>query len=203
MNKLRTLSIILAACMFTMPALAQSSLYRDVKANKVGDIITIILNENISGSSKSDARSATSSDGSASGSVSGNFLPFQPTFGSGVNVNYDADKSNLASQRQLLEGFMSVQIIELTPSGDLIVQGDRSTEINGELHEMSLTGTVRSNDINSRNQVFSYRVANANISYQKRGGISELKKKRGLIKRIVFAGIGIGLGAAVIMKGME
>lgn len=196
--KTAILATMLAIC--TVPAMGQTSLYSDVKAGKVGDIITVVLMENISGSSTSDSRTASNADGAASGSVSGNFLPFEPTFGSNVRVNYGSDERNLANQRQLLEGFMSVQIVEITPLGDLIVEGSRTTEINGELHEMSLTGTVRSNDVDSRNRVFSYRVANANISYQKKGGLKEVTKRRGFIRRVAFVGLGAALGAVIVLR---
>lgn len=193
-------SIILLLFAGLNPAWAQQSLYQDVKARQVGDIITVILQENISGSSKSDSKTASNSAGSASGSASGNFLPFEPTFGSDVKVDYGSDEQNRASQGQLLKGYMSVQIVEVTPRGDLIVEGSRTTEINGETHKMNLTGTVRPNDINSQNQVLSYRVANANISYEKEGGLKSLTKKRGFIKRVIFTGVGVALGAAVIMN---
>lgn len=198
-----TVVIILSLCgMIFIPShvKAQSSLYSDVKASQVGDIITVILTENISGSSSADARNSTNSNASASGSVSGNFIPFEPTFGSGAQVDYGSDQRNNSAQRQLLEGLMSVQIVEVTPLGDLIVQGTRSTEINGETHEMKLSGTVRQNDVDSQNRVLSFRVANADISYQQKGGIHEITKKRGRIKRIVLGGIGIALGAAIYMN---
>ncbi|MEX2600489.1 MAG: flagellar basal body L-ring protein FlgH, partial [Balneolaceae bacterium] len=92
-----------------MPATAQHSLFQDRKANQVGDIITVILTENISGSSSSDARNSSNANGSASGTASGNFIPFEPTFGTGATVEYGSDERNLASQGQLLEGNMSVQ----------------------------------------------------------------------------------------------
>ena len=136
-------------------ATAQNSLYRDVKAKRIGDVITVVLQESTSGSSTSDNKQSTSSDGMASGSMSGSFLPFEPTFGSGVNVNYGADQKNLSSQRQLLEGYISVQIVEVTQSGDLMVEGNRMTEVNGEIHKMSLSGIVRQNDVDSKNQVLS------------------------------------------------
>lgn len=193
-------SIVLLGLIGSVPAYGQVSLYKDNKANQVGDIITVILVENISGSSTSDSRKSSNADGGASGSVSGNFLPFEPTFGSDVNVNYGSDERNLANQRQLLQGQMSVQIVEVTPSGDLIVEGTRKTEINSEVHEMSLTGTVRPNDVDTNNQVLSYRVANADISYQKQGGLDEIKQRRGFIKRVVFAGVGVLLGAVIITR---
>ncbi|MFO7846556.1 MAG: flagellar basal body L-ring protein FlgH [Balneolaceae bacterium] len=179
---------------------AQRSLFSDVKANQVGDIITIILTENISGSSAADARNSSNSNASASGSVSGNFIPFEPTFGSGAQVDYGSDSRNNSAQRQLLEGVMSVQIVEVSERGDLLVEGNRSTEINGETHEMSLSGTVRQQDVDSQNRVLSYRVANANISYHQKGGLHEVTKKRGRIKRIVLGGVGLALGAAIFMN---
>ncbi|MTI86461.1 MAG: flagellar basal body L-ring protein FlgH [Balneolaceae bacterium] len=184
-------------------AVAQNSLYKDVKANQVGDIITVILKESTSGSSTSDSKLSSRADGQASGSLSGNFLPFEPTFGSGATVNYGSDRENLSRQRQLLEGFISVQIVEVTDRGDLIVEGSRQTEVNGEVHEMSLAGTVRQNDVDSRNQVLSYRIANADISYQKKGGIFKKKQDRGFLKKVVFTGISLGLGAAVIMRQLN
>jgi flagellar L-ring protein precursor FlgH len=204
MNMIKTIILTASVCLVhSVPSFGQQSLYQDVKANEVGDILTILLSENISGSATSDSRNSSSADGSASGSVAGNFLPFQPTFGADANVDFNSDQIELASQHQLLEGFMSVRIVEITPSGDLVVEGNRMTEINGELHELSLSGLVRPNDIDSRNRVLSYRIANANISYQKKGGLREVTKQRGLIKRIVLTGIGAALGAVIVMKSLD
>ncbi|MEX2600488.1 MAG: flagellar basal body L-ring protein FlgH, partial [Balneolaceae bacterium] len=95
-----------------------------------------------------------------------------------------------------------VQIVDVSPSGDLVVEGVRSTEINGELHEMSLSGVIRPSDVDSRNRVLSYRVANANIRYDKKGGVRGLTKQRGLLRRAIFVGVGAALGAAILLNDM-
>lgn len=185
------------------PASGQHSLYRDVKANQVGDIITVVLMENISGSSTSDSRQASNTGGQASGSTSSNFLPFEPYFGTDASVDYNSDESNLANQQQLLEGYLSVQITDITEQGDMIVSGNRVTEINGDLHEISLEGTVRSNDVDSGNTVPSYRVANAEINYQKKEGLRQMTKRPGFVRRIVFMGVGAAMGAAIIVRHLQ
>lgn len=192
---------LLFTCGLLLPHIvsAQNSLYRDVKANKVGDVITVILLESTTGSSTSDARLSSSASGSAGGSMSGNIIPFQPTFGADASVKYGSDQKNLSNQRQLLEGFISVQIKEVTLNGDLFVEGNRLTEVNGEVHEMMLNGIVRPNDVNSENQVLSYRIANANISYQKKGGINPKTKNRGILKKVAIGAVSLGLGAAVVL----
>ena len=191
---------ILGFLFLTNDMFAQFSLYSDVKAKRVGDIITVVLRENLQGSSTTDSKVTSNSNGRATGSLSGNFLPFEPVFGSGVSVNYGSDQKNLSTQRQLLEGYVSVQIVEVTEQGDLIVEGKRQTEVNGEVHEMSIAGTVRVNDIDGRNQVLSYRIANAAISYQKMGGIKDKKGSRGILKKVVFGSLGAGLAAAAILR---
>lgn len=198
-----TLPVLLIMFAATFTARGQGSLYQDNTASRVGDIITVILQENISGSTSSDAQNSSNAAGSAGGSASGNFLPFQPTFGSNAEVNYDSDERVKTNQGQLLEGVMSVEVTEVTPSGNLIIAGTRSTEINGERHTMDLTGMVRPRDINGRNQIFSYRLANARINYEKDGDVKGITKKEGFIKRVALAGVGIALGAAAILHGMN
>ncbi|MDG5766723.1 flagellar basal body L-ring protein FlgH [Balneolales bacterium ANBcel1] len=197
---LLSMGLLLASA---LPSSAQHSLYRDVKANQIGDIITVVLMENISGSSTSDSRQTSSTSGQASGSTSSNFLPFEPYFGTDASVGYNSDDRNLANQRQLLQGHMSVQITEITDRGDMIVSGNRVTEINGELHEITLRGTVRPNDVDSANRVLSYRVANAEINYQKKEGLKQMTRKPGFIRRVAFIGVGVAMSAAIIARELN
>ncbi len=203
MNKRYLTGIVVLLLLIAEPLAAQHSLYRDVKANQVGDIITIVLVENISGSTTSDSRSASSIDGSANGSISGNFLPYEPTFGTGARVDYGSDERNLANQRQLLEGFISVQIVDVDQMGNLIVEGSRQTEINGEVHEMNIRGIVRTNDIDNRNRVLSYKLANADIKYQKKGGLIDSAKPKGSFSRLAFRLISVGLAAVAVKKALD
>lgn len=185
---------------FFAPAAGQHSLYSDVKARQVGDIITVVLMENISGSTSTDSRRSGSTTGQASGSTSSNFLPFEPYFGTDASVRFNADEHNMANQRQLLQGYFSVRITEINDYGDLIVSGNRVTEINGELHEISLTGTVRSFDVDGSNRIPSYRVADARISYQKQESLRQMTRRPGMVRRMIFAGVGVAMGAAILVQ---
>jgi flagellar L-ring protein FlgH len=201
---MKTLLITLLAGSFLLalsaPVHAQHSLYRDVKAHKVGDIITVVLMENISGSSTRDSRETANTAGSVSGATSGNLSGFRPFFSADAAVSFDNDERSLANQRQLLTGYLSVQIVGVGPQGDLLVQGNRLTEINGEMHEVSLKGIVRLNDIDSRNQVPSYRVANAEISYMKKGGVRQATRRPGIGRRLfMYAGV-LAISGAILVR---
>lgn len=195
--------IVLLAGFSSMQVQAQQSMYQDDRAAEVGDILTVLLQENISGSTSSDAENASNAAAGASGSASGNFLPFKPTFGAGTEVNYDSDEQVSTNQGQLLQGYMTVEIVERTEGGALRIEGQRSTEINGERHSIELSGLVRPRDINGRNQVLSYRIGNARINYEKDSDLKGMLKKEGLLKRVILTGVGAVLGAAVVMKAMK
>lgn len=183
----------------TMPVLAQQSLYSDIKAHRSGDVITVILTENITGSSSTDATTQSNTAGAAQSGIQGNFLPFEPVFGADATFDYNADERITANQQQLLQGTLSVRVDSVTSAGNLMVQGKRSTEINGEHHQMEISGLVRPSDVNDQNEVFSYRIADANITYLKKGGIKETMHKPGLGRKVVWGLVGVATGAAVIM----
>lgn len=177
----------------------QRSLYQDYKAQRIGDVVTIRLQENISGATQTDNTNRSGRAGQASGSVSGNMTPFLPLFGAGASVDYQADDRNRAAQSQLLQGTISARIEDILPNGDLLVFGERSMEINGEHHKLSIRGFIRPNDVDVFNSVPSFRVANAEIVYLKEGGAAKAARKPGLGKSIawVFLGIGLGVSAAL------
>ncbi|MCW9705355.1 flagellar basal body L-ring protein FlgH [Fodinibius salsisoli] len=197
-----TVALLLVAGI-TSTTYAQRSLYKDNKAMQVGDVLTVILQENISGSTSADAQNSSNAGSGAGGSVGGNFMPFKPTFGADAEVNYESDEQVSTNQGQLLEGYMSVEVTDRSPSGNLIVEGSRTTEINGEKHQIELSGTVRPNDINGRNEVFSFRLANAQINYEKEGGIKGVTKKEGFLKRAILTVAGLGLSAVAVLKAMK
>lgn len=196
LNRITLLALMIGV---TAPALAQQSLYSDIKAHRPGDVITVVLAENISGSSSTDASTESNTSGNAESGVSGNFLPFEPVFGANASVDYNADESISADQQQLLQGTLSVRVDSVTAVGNLLVSGKRSTEINGEHHQMEVNGLVRPSDVNDQNEVLSYRIADAEITYLKKGGIKETMHKTGLGRKIVWGLVGIATGAAVIL----
>src|SRR5699024_2865436 len=114
-------------------AFGQRSLYEDPIANQRGDVLTVILAENISGSFNTSQAHNSSTAGDASGSLSGSFIPIEPYFSTGAKVNYDSDQRIRANQSQLLQGTMSVIVEEVLPNRNLRISGMRSMEIYGEL----------------------------------------------------------------------
>lgn len=188
-----TLSLVLMA----QNLMAQRSLYSDVKAHQVGDVITVVLTENIRGASSSDSRHDSNRKGSSSNSFDGSILPSSATFGANSSVEFSTDERVSARQRQLLTGTLSVRIEEVEQGGNFLISGSRSMEISGELYQMSLTGYIRGTDINDANEILSYRIANADIVYyNEEGKFADDRKKN---RKLIWIILGAITGAAAAM----
>jgi len=193
--------LILILIFVVQHAYGQRSIYQDFKAHRVGDVITIVLAENINGSSSTDNRAESDRSSGVQATMDGSFIPLSD-FDVQTDAAFDANNRATANQRQLLSGNLSVRIEEVMENGDLFVRGTRSTEINGETHNISFSGFVRPNDVDTQNRVPSFRVANAEIVFQQEGGIEGMKNRKGLFKKIGGA-VGVVSGiASIILLGL-
>jgi len=152
------------------------------KARNVGDVMTVILSENTSGTKK------TASNMSKEGSTTMTTLPqiiFGPlAWATGVrSLNnaqaYDAENkdslkgSGDASQNNNLSGFISVVVTRVYENGNMAVQGQKQIKVGQGYEYVRLTGIVRPEDVNDRNGVDSFKIAQANISYTGSGDLQD------------------------------
>lgn len=154
-----------------------SGLYQDYPNYNVGDIITVVIEENAN--AVQSANSDASQDSNYSSSSSG-LLDFIPFFDFSYSDSQSADG---ATQRSgTLEADITTRITELQENGNLKIVGTKTVKINGEIQEIKLEGVIRANDINFNNEVSSKRVAEANIEYQGEGTVGD-KQRQGLLSR--------------------
>ena len=143
------------------------SLFSDVKATQVGDIVTVMLVEQNSGQKSSD----TNLNQSTAVNVGA------PTFGgsSRPNMGIAMDSANNfvgeagSSQSNSLNGSIAVTVREVLPSGNLLVEGEKWMQINQGNEFIRLRGVVRPRDVGPNNVIYSTQVADARISYSGTG----------------------------------
>ena len=146
-----------------------ASLFADHRAKKVGDVVTVLVVEYSSASSSADSK--TNKNSNHGYSLNGGSGPQSslPMYGLRAQGKGSFDNQAATSRSGRLTGKISATITEITPSGNLIISGERLTKVNGEEERMTITGSVRPEDVNADNTVYSFNVANANISYNGRG----------------------------------
>ncbi|WP_100642167.1 flagellar basal body L-ring protein FlgH [Alteromonas facilis] len=162
-----------------------NSLYSDVKARRIGDLITVNLREN------------TNASKSAGTSTSrGSSMDLQPIIGLGgnpVNVGNESiqlgvDSSNdftgdaQANQSNSLNGNISVTVIEVLANQNLLIRGEKWLTLNNGDEYIRLTGIIRTADISPTNEIDSTKIANARIQYSGTGSFSTAQKQGWLSK---------------------
>ncbi|HHH9224634.1 TPA: flagellar basal body L-ring protein FlgH [Pseudomonas aeruginosa] len=160
---------------------SEQNLYDDRKAFRVGDIITITLNEKTQASKK--ANSDIQKDSKTK-------MGLTSLFGSGMTTNNpigggdlslsaeyggsrDAKGDSQAGQSNSLTGSITVTVAEVLPNGILSVRGEKWMTLNTGNELVRIAGLVRADDIATDNTVSSTRVADARITYSGTGAFAD------------------------------
>ena len=171
----------------------QNFLFSDDKAKRVGDIITVTINETATSpqSATTDTEKSTSLDMQAN-NVLGlpsnlgvqNFLGMGTGFDPRVSasVNNTNQGSGSVTRNGTLTGTISALITEILPSGNFKIEGRRSVTVNHEEQIMVLRGVIRPQDINFDNTIASISIADASISLTGEGVVADEQRKGWLAK---------------------
>jgi flagellar L-ring protein precursor FlgH len=81
-----------------------------------------------------------------------------------------------------LNALMSARVSEVLPNGDLVVEGVREIEINGDRQIVVLSGVVRQQDIDTTNVVQSTAIGQLRIRYFGRGLMKDNLKPGWLVR---------------------
>ena len=161
------------------------SLYSDMKAFRVGDVISVIIQEQNSASKNS--RTATQKQNKAAvkgtpttGALKGLF----PGAGGTLDLNNQYNGQGTTTRTGQFTSRMSVRVNEVLPNRDLVVEGTKTLEINEDMEVVTLSGIVRPGDISSSNTVYSHQVGNAKFTYKGTGALSQAQRP-GLLTRII------------------
>lgn len=161
-----------------------SSMFADKRASRVGDIITIIVQETSSASK--DASTKTSKKSSADIGISQFLYGPQASglltkngqypglkYGAGSEFNGGGQINN----SEKITARIAVRVIDVLPNKNLVVEGRRQTSFGGEVQDVVLRGVIRSEDVMANNTVYSYNVADVTINFITRGSITDSSRK--------------------------
>jgi flagellar L-ring protein precursor FlgH len=183
-----------------MPARGSNSLYRDtaslyedLKAHRLNDLITINVVENISGSGTADtaANKASSVDAGINSllgiptnlnlsNLYGKGNTFSPTVNGSTKEDFKG--SGATNRAGSLVGTITAKVVEVMPNGILSIESRKEITINNEKQILILRGMVRPDDIAVDNSVLSSRVADAEVFFVGDGVVQSKQDTGWLVK---------------------
>jgi flagellar L-ring protein precursor FlgH len=167
-------------------------------ARTVGDLITVVIDENTK--SGIDADTSTSRDSSSEYGVKAllgletSILKANPNMGKGTLDKggkfgvggYSSSKlegAGATSRNGTLEATLTCTVQEVLDNGNLRVRGTKAVRVNRETQYLTLEGIVRSRDIRIDNTVQSNLLAEARVEYTGTGVLAD-KQGPGWMTRV-------------------
>lgn len=171
--------------------------FKDQRANRVGDIVTAVvevtqtesmaMTPNISRESKGSltisglmgAEKMTNqwfhnSTGKNTAGNTNDNSPLNPTW-----MDFDS-KPELKGKAQYnvndsIQFKIACYVVQMLPNGNMVIQGRQEIRLVNELREITIMGIVRREDITSSNTIHSNKIAEMRISYGGRGELSDMQ----------------------------
>lgn len=169
-----------------------ANLFEDARAMRVGDILTIRVDERADATR--DANTQTSRKNESSAGISAFFTAMQklsnvmpgvdPSALIGASSSSEFEGAGSTSRSGEVNAVLPVRVKKQMPNGDFYVEGTKVLLLNDEESYLYLSGVVRPVDIGPDNSVSSSRLADVELEYTGRGVISE-RQSPGWLSRVL------------------
>jgi flagellar L-ring protein precursor FlgH len=164
-----------------------ASLTTDYKARSAGDLITILVVHELSSSNTG----AVSTDRSFKASSGVDSLPGRLKTTGVANLLGLHSAETLAGKGQAtststLRTSLTGRVVAVLPSGNMVVQAERSIMMNNERQTIVVRGIVRPGDVSSENTVQSNTLGNLELEIKGKGVVSDGTRPPHAILRFIL-----------------
>jgi flagellar L-ring protein precursor FlgH len=162
--------------------------FRDVRANQVYDLVTIIVSDNSSAVSTGSTNTSRKSDANAS--VSSLFGP-KSVSGALSNLANATSSQQIQGQGTTSRGTtlsttVTAEVTDVLPNGNLVVQGQKEISVNSEKQIITVRGIIRPDDLSPINSIPSDRVARMEILVNGKGVVNDAVKRPFFLYRLLL-----------------
>ena len=163
---------------------------RDQRAAQVGDLLTVFISigdsadlANDTVTKRGDPTASTTYNTEVMnapalpahlGKVLNSLLSMSGGMGSASRYTGDAT----ITRHETVKLQLAAVVTQTLPNGNLVIQGKQQVKVNTELRELTISGIVRPEDIDSSNQISYEKIAEARIAYGGRGRGSDMQEPR-------------------------
>jgi flagellar L-ring protein precursor FlgH len=189
MKSVRNLILPACAAALALPARADSlwtspggehiSMFADRKATRVGDIVTVVVQESAAAQStqnKESTRTSTVNDAVGQFVFPGGLTHNGALPSIQMTGKSDYTGGGTVNNSQSVNSRAAVLVTDVLPNGNFVIEGARKVTFSGETQYIVLHGVIRVDDIGSDNTVNSTNVAEARVEVVSEGALSDAQK---------------------------
>jgi flagellar L-ring protein precursor FlgH len=163
-----------------------ADLARDLRAGEVGDLVTVLVNDTASALAKGTSNASRKS--SAAASITGIAGVTNPRLTNLLNLsnNQQLQGQGQTSRDMTLTTTITARVIQVTPGGNLMIEGLKDIGVNSEKQSIVLRGMVRPVDLTTGNTIRSDQVANLNIQVNGKGVVGDAVRRPHFLYRLLL-----------------
>ena len=168
-----------ADSLWTSPGGEHASMFADRKGGRVGDIVTVVVQEAAAAQStqnKESTRTSTVNDAVGQFVFPNALSHAGATPSISLTGKSDYTGGGSVTNSQSVTSRAAVLITDVLPNGNFVIEGARKVTFSGETQYIVLHGVIRSDDIGSDNTVSSTNVAAARVEVVSEGAISDAQQ---------------------------
>ena len=165
-----------------------SGFFKDQRAQKVGDIITVKVSAQDTAmiESEFEQNRDDNKDSVGVGSLlgyEGNFKDYLPDAVVPSNLiditsNREMSGDGKVDRKDKIDMTMAAIVTQVLPNGNLVIEGTQEIRVNYELRQMTVRGVIRRADIQSDNTIESSKIAELRVTYGGKGVVSDVQQPR-------------------------
>jgi len=160
-------------------------IFSDPKATHVGDLVTILVNEQASATrklgTKKNRKSSRKTDLTAGfgylAAIKAKGNTLNPSAGLDIADAKSFDGSGSTTNSDTLTASVTAVVTKVFPNGNMEVMGRRQVTINHQPQELVFTGIIRPLDVSPDNTIPSSKVAQAIVSYGSGGELATVAQE--------------------------
>lgn len=166
---------------------ARQTFFKDQRAHKVGDIVTVLIDINDQGNLTNETKTTRTN---TEGVGVPNFLGLESKLGSllpkavdpanlaNVNSDQEKDGKGTLTRQEKIQLKLAAIVTQLLPNGNFVIKGRQQVRVNYELRDLTLDGVIRPEDILNNNSISYEKIAEARIAYGGKGSMSDIQQSR-------------------------
>ncbi|MFN8588894.1 MAG: flagellar basal body L-ring protein FlgH [Burkholderiaceae bacterium] len=163
---------------------ARASWLSDRTALRPGDLVTVLVDEQTEARERTQhVATGTRSQRADLNAGIGTDLRVGPGKSFGSSLNNNTREVGDAGHSADFTTVITCRVLDVSPNGVARISGTKKTSVDGRVQDVTLTGAIRAEDVNVRNQVRSDAIVDAVITYKGK----KIAPRNGLLGKLLGA----------------
>jgi len=158
----------------------------DIRASRAGDLVTVVVQERASATSKGSTKTQRTSSAKASVASIAGMSP--PALGALAKTSSDLSLNGegVTSRENTLQTTLAAQVSRVLPNGSLLIESSRQVTVNSEVQTVTLRGIIRPVDISNGNLIRSDRIALLEVKVNGKGVVNDVVRRPNFLYRLLL-----------------